>query len=271
MRFAPTLYESVPSTEVAGQLSAPLISQARLLELYAALARMSVLYSAAAEPWGVVMAAFLADLTAVDRIVYDHAESATELLAGFMTHSRSPLMDAPASRATEFAMAFLRQNVGAVMLAIATRDRVHVSAPVEALRVAAHEGLPILYFLLAPPILPVPMLTVPTRTRAQLKVLSEQIHWSHGASVEGVATIRSNATDPVVFYRVAFERIEQVRFGSGPTLVDGKETARGESNHDVISRMEIHLGRKGLLESQDRARMTEELLRVTGRVSRTAA
>lgn len=287
MRFAPTLQESLPSADVAGKHGAPLISNVRLLELYAAMVRMSVLDPAAANEWGAVLAAFLADLAAVDRIVYDLPDPATQLLADFVTPFRAPLIEAPPSLATGLALALARQNPGAVVLAMTTLDRLEPAALHEALRVAAREALPILYLLLPAAANHGAQSKTSTRlkTTASLKASGRQDatgldatatapsqeDWSRAATLDGVVTIPVDAADALALYRVAFEMIARARTGSGPTLIDCKKITFTAGEDDAIARMEAHLSRKGLLEAGDRAHMTEELLRAAGRVSRTAA
>jgi hypothetical protein len=248
--------ESAADADVAGKHGAPLISNARLVELYAAMVRLAAREPRAPGRYEAVFAAMLAGIEAIDRITVTAPGAAAQLIENSATPLLPQPLEAPLSIATGIALTQQLQHPGALVLAFATADRLVPEAFREALRFAARHRLPILYVLLP-------------STR---KLTEEQAHdWSGEASVEDVVSIPVDAHDVVGLYRVAFEMMQRAREGTGPTLIDCKDIRMEKGDGNAIARMEAHLARKGLLEAGHRARITEEFQQAAGRVSRTAA
>ncbi|HCT62097.1 MULTISPECIES: thiamine pyrophosphate-dependent enzyme [Acidobacterium] len=248
--------ESAADADVAGKHGAPLISNARLLELYAAMVRLAAREPRAQGRYEAVFAAMLAGIEAIDRITVTVPGPAAQLIENSATPLLPQPIEAPLSIATGIALTQQLQHPGAVVLAFATPDRLVPEAFREALRFAARHRLPILYVLLPSP----------------RKLTGEDaFDWSGEAAIEGVISVPVDAHDVVALYRVAFEMMQRAREGTGPTLIDCKDIRLEKGDGNAIARMEAHLARKGLLEAGHRARITEEFLQAAGRVSRTPA
>lgn len=217
---------------VAGKHGAPLISDAKLLNMHAALLRATAASAPhkaaaarAATPTKVkfpaVYASLLADLTPQDRITADiplHLSAFT---------ATAPLELSPAI-ATGLAIGLEQHQPGSLVIHFTRAHRLDPESFRQTLREAARHHAPILYVLLPAP------------------AASSTIDWSARAILENVPCIPADAHDAVALYRVAQETTLRARNQGGPSLIDCKQVllARGDSN--PVARMEAHLRRKGI-------------------------
>ncbi len=215
---------------VAGKHGAPLISDARLADLYAALLRASspsvkansAAPSATCVRFPAVYASLLADLTPHDRITADIPLHLAPFALG------SPLELSPAV-ATGLALGLAQLRPGSLVIAFTRAGSLPTAPFRQTLRAAAQHRAPILYVLLP-----------------AASATSTAFDWSASAILENVPCIPVDAHDAVALYRVAQETTLRARNQGGPSLIDCKKVqlARGDSN--PVARMEAHLRRKGL-------------------------
>ena len=210
---------------VAGKHGAPLISDARLLDLHAALLRATTgvpanTKTAPAIKFPAVYASLLADLTPQDRVTADIPLN----LAPFTT--ATPLELSPGV-ATGLAIGLAQNQPGSLVIAFTRASRLQEDTFRQTLHAAATHHAPILYVLLPSP-------------------AAASFDWSAKAIREDVPCIPVDAHDAVALYRVAQETTVRARNHGGPSLIDCKQVqlARGDSN--PAARMEAHLRRKGI-------------------------
>lgn len=220
------MQNSAADAIVAGKHGAPLISDARLLHLHAALLRATgnspAKAKAAAAPaikFPAVYASLLADLTPQDRIAADIPLHLTPFTQA------EPLELSP-DIATGLAIGLTQNQPGSLVIVFTRASRLHEDTFRHTLRAAARHHAPILYVLLPAP---------------------STFDWSARAIREDVPCIPVDTHDVVALYRVAQETILRARNHGGPSLIDCKQVklSRGDSN--PVTRMEAHLRRKGLL------------------------
>lgn len=221
---------------VAGKHGAPLISNAKLLDLHSALlratgagvrakgaaARAANSTPAASIRFPAVYAALLADFTPQDRIAADiplHLAPFTAL---------APLDLSPIV-ATGLALGLAQHQPGSLVISFTRANRLDAPNFRQALRVASQNHLPILYVLLPAPAAP------------------SDFDWSARAIFENVPCIPVDAHDAVALYRVAQETILRARNQGGPTLIDCKQVQISRGDTNAVARMEAHLRRKGLM------------------------
>jgi pyruvate dehydrogenase E1 component alpha subunit len=78
----------------------------------------------------------------------------------------------------------------------------------------------------------------------------------------GLPGIPVDGHDVVAIYRVASEALAHARHGNGPTLIDCKPWPVGKAKkHDAVSNMEEYLLRKGLFSAQQRAEVKARFAR----------
>lgn len=241
--LASSMENSVGDAVVAGKHGAPLISDAKLLQLHATLLRATgaarksgnasarkdsaatratvVAPAAATIKFPAIYASLLADLTPADRIAADIPLHLTPFGLG------SPLDLSPAM-ATGLAIGLAQNQPNSLVIAFTRANRLALDAFRHTLRTAARHHAPILYVLL-------PATTAPSA-----------LDWSASAIREDVPCIPVDAHDAVAIYRIAQETILRARNQGGPSLIDCKQVqlVRGDSN--PVTRMEAHLRRKGL-------------------------
>lgn len=218
---------------VAGKHGAPLISDAKLVNLHAMLLRASGAAiqaagaSAAKIKFPAVYAALLADLAPHDRITAD-------IPLNLKPFGIDATLEVSPSVATGLAIGLQQQQPGALVIAFTRSDRLNADEFRETLRTAARYHAPVLYALLP----------ASSTTNA--------FDWSARAIREDVPCIPVDAHDAVALYRVAQETMQRARHQGGPSVIDCKQVqlARGDSNS--VTRMEAHLRRKGLLSAADR-------------------
>lgn len=243
---------------VAGKHGAPLISDAKLVELHAALLRAtsaSVKPNGAASPaanirFPAVYASLLADLAPHDRIAADIPLHLAPFALG------SPLELTP-SVATGLALGLAQHHPGSLVIAFTRAGSLPTVAFRQTLRLAARHHAPILYVLLPAPAAP------------------SAFDWSARAIRDNVPCIPVDAHDAVALYRVAQETTLRARNQGGPSLIDCKQVqfARGDLN--PVARMEAHLRRKGLIPatvepaSNTRFSLSPNLARTTARPDQT--
>ncbi len=235
---------------VAGKHGAPLISDARLLDLHAALRRASRPAqkngrSAARVRFPAVYAALLADLALHDRVTADYAINLDPFAVG------APLPVSP-EIATGLAMGLAAHQSGSLVVAFTRSSSLDPARFRQTLRLAAQHRLPILYVLLP-------------ASRAP-----QSFDWSARAIIEDVPAIPVDAHDAVALCRVAQETIQRARTHGGPTLIECKQVhlARGDSN--TVARMESHLRRRGLMSPAQR-QVSESKLPSSSRLAKVLA
>lgn len=235
--FQSAIRKSANDAVVAGKHGAPLISDAKLINMHAALlratgaapqarnaaARATNASAAAAKvKFPAVYAALLADLAPHDHITADIPLNLTPFVQG------TPLEVSP-DVATGLALGLSYHQPGSLVIAFTRVNRLEKESFRQTLRLAAQHHAPILYVLLPAPAAP------------------SAFDWSARAILENVPCIPVDAHDAVALYRVAQETIQRARIQGGPSLIDCKQVqlARGDTNS--VTRMEAHLRRKGLL------------------------
>lgn len=222
----PSAMQNSADAVVAGKHGAPLISDARLLHLHAALVRATgskpANAKATAAPairFPAVYASLLADLTPQDRI-------AADIPLHLAPFTAAQPLDLTPDIATGLAIGLAQNQPGSLVIAFTRASRLHEDTFRQTLRAAALHRAPILYVLLPAP---------------------STFDWSARAIRENVPCIPVDTHDAVALYRVAQETILRARNHGGPSLIDCKQVklSRGDSN--PVTRMEAHLRRKGIL------------------------
>ena len=225
-QIIPSAMQNSADAVVAGKHGAPLISDARLLQLHAALLRATgskpAKAKAAATPairFPAVYASLLSDLTLQDRI-------AADIPLHLAPFTAAQPLDLTPDIATGLAIGLTQNQPGSLVIAFTRASRLQEDRFRQTLRTAARHKAPILYVLLPAP---------------------SNFDWSARAIRENVPCIPVDTHDAVALYRVAQETMLRARNHGGPSLIDCKQVqlSRGDSN--PVSRMEAHLRRKGIL------------------------
>lgn len=226
---------------VSGKHGAPLISDQKLLDLYASVLRgwrsdrsqghapAQGLSSSDSVRYEAVFAALLQDLRR-----HDEPTRSPALDSHGAERAHFAAQQATLDIATGMAVALRRTRPGALVTAFALREELNETAFRQTLRFAAAEHLPILYVLL------------PSKSESR----KHAFDWSADAILEQVPCIPVDVHDAVALYRVTQESAVRARENGGPTLIDCRVVRLQPGDFDPVTRIEAHLERKGLFSAR---------------------